>query len=201
MANLRKRLLSKLKQMKKLTILLVLLSFKLMIFGQENMKTGIIYGDNHVYSLTAPDGWILDNNSGISQGIYAVFYREGESWEKAETVMYTNTASLEDKAHKTLDQLIKYDLDNFKKEYSDILIFDANDIVVKENVIAKVKYLSGKSYGNYESIAYISEGKTGIMIIMSSRTKQGFDNSLPAFESLVKSYFFMTNQMIIDKKK
>lgn len=187
--------------MKKLTILLVLLSFKLMIFGQDHMKTGIIYGENHVYSLTAPDGWVLDNNSGVSQGIYAVFYREGESWEKAETVMYTNTASLEDRAHKTLDQLIKYDLDNFKKEYSDILIIDAKDIVIKENVIAKVKYLSGKSYGNYESIAYINGGKTGVMIIVSSRTKQGFDNSLLAFESLVKSYFFMTDQMIIDKKK
>jgi len=100
-----------------------------------------------------------------------------------------------------LDQLIEYDLENFKKEYPDILIIDAPDVVIKENVIAKVKYLSGKSYGNYESIAYINAGKTGVIIVMSARTKQGFDDSLIAFESLVKSYFFMTDQMIIDKKK
>lgn len=187
-------------KMKKLLIILILLSCKLMLSGQDNINTGIIYGTDHAYSLTAPEGWVLDNSSGVVQGLYAVFYKQGESWDKAETVMYTNTASLKDKAHKTLDQLIKYDLDNFKKEYSDILIIDAPDIVIKENVIAKVKYLSGKSYGNYESIAYINAGKTGVMIVMSARTKQGFDDSLIAFESLVKSYLFITDQFIIDRK-
>lgn len=179
---------------------MILLAFRLMIFGQDNMKTGIIYGDNHAYSLTAPDGWILDNKSGVNQGLYAVFYRQGETWNNAVTVMYTNTASLENDAHRTIEQLIKYDLDKFKKEYSDIQIIDAKDIVIKENVVAKVKYLSGQSYGNFEAMAYVNAGKTGIMIIMSSRTKQGFDNSLIPFECLVKSYLFMSDKVIIDKK-
>ncbi len=176
-----------------------MLSFRLMLFGQEDMKTGIIYGDNHAFSLTAPDGWILDNKSGVNQGLYAVFYRHGESWDKAGTVMYANTASLEDKAHRTLEQLIKYDLNNFKSNYPDIKIIDGKDIVIKAKVIAKIKYLSGKSYGNVEALAYIDAGKTGIMIIMSSRTKDGFDSSLTAFESLVKSYFFMADKVIIEK--
>jgi hypothetical protein len=114
--------------------------------------------------------------------------------------MYTNTASLEDKAHRTLEQLIKYDLDNFKKSYSDIQVVDAKDIVIKDDIVAKVKYLSAKSYGNYEAIAYIDAGRTGIMIILSSRTKQGFDNSLTAFESLVKSYLFISDDVKIDMK-
>ena len=62
--------------MKKFSIILILVLFELISFGQENMKTGIIYGKNHVFSLTAPDGWVLDNTSGIKQGLYAVFYRE-----------------------------------------------------------------------------------------------------------------------------
>lgn len=140
-----------------------------MTFGQDDMKTGVIYGDNHAYSLTAPSGWVLDNKSGVNQGLFAVFYRQGESWKNAQTVMYTNTASLGDKAHNTLEQLIKYDLDNFKRQYSDIQIINSKDIVIKDNVVATVKYLSGKSYGNYEALAYINAGKTGVMIIMSSR--------------------------------
>ena len=186
--------------MKKNFFILILLSFRMILFGQETVKTGIIYGENHAFSVTAPDGWVLDNKSGISQGIHAVFYRQGESWEKAMTVMYANTASLENKAHKTLQQLIKFDLDNFKKNYPDLNITDCKDIVIKDNVIAKVKYLSGKSYGNFEALAYIDAGKTAIMIIMSSRSKDGFDTSLTAFENLVKSYFFMADKVIIDKK-
>jgi hypothetical protein len=27
-----------------------------LLFGQDDVRTGIIYGGNHAYSLTAPDG-------------------------------------------------------------------------------------------------------------------------------------------------
>jgi len=74
-------------KMKKVLIILILLSCKMMVSGQDNMNTGIIYGTDHAYSLTAPEGWVLDNSSGVVQGLYAVFYKQGESWDKAETVM------------------------------------------------------------------------------------------------------------------
>jgi len=186
--------------MTKLVIILIFIMSGLALFGQDDMNSGIIYGNNHAFSLTAPDGWVLDNQSGVKQGLYAVFYKKGESWEKAITVMYANTASLEDKAHKTLEQLIKYDINSFKKEYPDIQITDESDIVIKDSLIAKVKYLSGKSYGNYEAMAYIDAGKAGVMLILSSRSKDGFQDSLSAFESLVKSYFFISNKVEIKNK-
>ena len=173
----------------------------MIIYGQEGYNTGIVYGDNHAYSLTAPEGWILDNKSGVNQGLYAVFYKTGESWKNAETVMYTNTASLEDPIHNTLNKLIKYDMKNFKIEYPDIKYRNADNIKINDHVVAKVKYISGKSYGNYEAIAYIDAEKTGIMIILTSRTNEGFEKSLSAFESLVKSYFFIADKVIIENLK
>lgn len=187
--------------MKKLLLTILFQSLILLNYSQDVNKAGIIYGDDHAYGLTAPDGWVLDNRSGVNQGLYAVFYRTGESWKNAETVMYTNTASLEDPSHRTLDELINYDVNNFKKDWPDIQYVDADNIVIKENVVARVKHISGKSYGNYESVAYIDAGKTGIMIIMSSRTKSGFDQSLTAFESLVKSYFFIADKVVIEEDK
>jgi hypothetical protein len=187
--------------MKRLLSILILLSSQLTAMGQGDMKTGIIYGKNHAFSLTAPSGWVLDNQSGVSQGLHAVFYRSGESWKNATTVMYANTASLEDEAHKTLEQLITFDLNSFRKNYAGIKITDGKDIMISGNVVGKIKYLSGESYGNYEAISYIDAGKTGVMIIMSSRTKEDFEKSLTAFEDLVKSYFFMADKVIIDKKE
>lgn len=186
--------------MRPLLTLIFLLSFRLILVGQDEAKTGIIYGKNHAFSLTAPEGWVLDNKSGVSQGLYAVFYRKGESWAKAETVMYANTASLMNQKHTTLEQLIAYDLYNFKSNYADIVVTEGKEISIKEGVTAIVKYLSGKSYGNYEAMGYIDAGKTGVMIIMTSRTKEGFDNALAAFGDLVKSYFFMTDDVVSDKK-
>ncbi len=186
--------------MKRHLMFMACLMVSLQSFTQEDMKTGIIYGNNHAFSLTAPDDWILDNKSGVNQGLYAVFYKKGLSWKNAETVMYANTASLENPPHTTLDELIKYDTDNFKKQYKDLDIRDGNNIELSNNKTAKVRYLSGKSYGNFEAIAYIDAGKNGIMIIMSSRSKEGFDNSLIAFQSLVKSYLYIADKVTIENK-
>jgi hypothetical protein len=34
--------------------------------------TGLAYGKDHAYFITAPHGWLLDTESGASQGVYAV---------------------------------------------------------------------------------------------------------------------------------
>lgn len=186
---------------KLLATLFLLITSMCYIFAQDDMQTGIIYGPTHAFSLTAPQGWVLDNKAGVNQGIYAVFYKEGESWNKAETVMYANTTSLEKKAHSSLDELINYDLDRFKRNYLDIEIRDGADIEINEQTIAKVKYLSGESYGNFEAIAYIDAGKTGVMIVLSSRSQEGFDNNLDNFRQLVKSYVFISDNVKDMKRK
>jgi hypothetical protein len=181
-----------------LMMIFVILSSAARLYGQEDGNSGIIYGKNHAFSLTAPQGWVLDNTSGVDQGLHAVFYKKGESWAKAVEVMYVNTASLEDDAHRTLEQLIRYDIDHFNSNYPDLLISDEKDIIINDRAIARVKYLSGESYGNFEALAYIDAGKTGVMIILTCRTKVGFDNSLAAFQDLVKSFFFMTEKVKIE---
>ena len=183
-----------------------ILSFVISLFiwiaisGQDKMKTGIIYGSDIAFVLTAPEGWILDNTSAVNQGFFAVFYREGEAWKDAETVMYANIASYQNTPDTTLDLLISYDIGNFKNRYPDIDITDTQDIKIRANLNAKVKYLSGKSYGNYEAMAYIDETKAGVIIVLSSRTKEGFDKSLIAFENLVKSYMLISNHVKIEVK-
>ncbi len=189
--------------MKKTMITLILTAFYVLVSGQSEIKTGIIYGLNHAFSLSAPEGWVLDNASGRSQGLHAVFYRVGGTWQNAETVMYANTAPLQNEMHPTLDDLIAYDINNFKNNYGDIVITEQKDIVINTNVVAKVKYFNGKSYGNFESIAFIDAGKTAVMVIMTSRTEMGFNESLKAFEELVKSYIWLGEKVdvLINEKK
>ena len=155
--------------------------------AQQGPKTGILYGKDFAYQLTAPDGWVLDNKSGVKQGLHAVFYKEGFTWANAPVVMYANTASLKDKAHNSLEALVKYDSKKFKSSYKDLKITKGDPIkLAGKNVI--VKKLAGKSYGNFEAIAYFQEGDLGIMVILSSRTQEGFESSLQGFQKLVQSY-------------
>jgi len=54
-------------------------------------RTGILYGEDHAFALTAPDGWVLDNTAGISQDIHAVFYRVGGNGRALEVLSRPNT--------------------------------------------------------------------------------------------------------------
>ena len=182
----------------------VLITFILLIssisFSQENCNCGTIYGETFSFKLTAPSGWVLDNKSGVKQEIQAVFYKKGNTWSDAETVMYANTSPLKMPNQKTLADLMEYDAKRFQKNYPGIKISKENKIKINDKIFAIIKKFGSKSYGNYEAIAYIDAGKTGIMIVMSSRTKLGFERDYKQFVELIKSYDFIADYNITEKK-
>ncbi len=61
--------------------------------AQNKYPGGIVYGPKAAFSISAPKGWVLDNESGVNQGLPCVLYPKGESWADARTVMYAKIAS------------------------------------------------------------------------------------------------------------
>jgi len=117
------------------------------------LTEGLVYGSGHSFWISAPDGWILDNSSGVSQGLHAVFYPKGSTWKDSIAVMYVNTA--ERKPGESLDDFIKGDTDSFKeKGSSNIKIQNAEPIKTKDGKIAQVRLFGGDQWGNSESVAY-----------------------------------------------
>ena len=182
------------------TFILILLFVALKLSSQENPNCGIIYGANHSFKLTAPTEWVLDNKSGVEQGIHAVFYKKGSSWANAVTVMYANTATLEMEGQQTLKELIDYDSKTFQNNYPGITISNKEQIEINEDTVALVKYFGSESYGNYEHIAYIDAGNIGVMIVMSSRNKKEIENNYLKFVELVKSYEYLADYNVTEEK-
>jgi hypothetical protein len=63
------------------------------VIAQEKFAGGIVYGPRAAFNISAPEGWVLDNESGKEQGLPCVLYPKGESWVDAKTVMYAQIAS------------------------------------------------------------------------------------------------------------
>jgi hypothetical protein len=162
---------------------------------------GIIYGKNHSFMLTAPEGWIIDNKSGIPNGLHAVFYPKGSSWSKATAMMYANTASKKVAGNETIGKVIEYDISQFKKKSPDLAVKDAEPLPISKGKKAIIKYFSGDNFNNHEAIAYIDENKVVVIIVLSSRSKEEFENSLPAFKELLNSYQFLTEDVRIENKE
>jgi len=47
--------------------------------AQEPYRGGIVYGPKAAFNISAPEGWILDNQAGVEQGLPCVLYPKGES--------------------------------------------------------------------------------------------------------------------------
>ncbi|PYK10105.1 MAG: hypothetical protein DME61_04375 [Verrucomicrobia bacterium] len=61
--------------------------------AQEKYRGGIVYGPKAAFNISAPEGWVLDNQAGVEQGLPCVLYPKSESWADARTVMYAKIAS------------------------------------------------------------------------------------------------------------
>ena len=166
--------------------------------SNKDSNSGIIYGKNHAYALTAPKGWVLDNKSGVSQGLHAVFYPQNSSWKDGVSVMYANVWEKKS-AEQTVNVIITSDIAEFKKKSPDLKVEDAKAIELGKGKTATVRHFSNDTNGNSEAIAYIEEEKVVVLIILTSRTKKDFESSLSAFQELVGSYSFLTDKVVTEK--
>lgn len=161
------------------------------------MRSGIIYGKNHAYSLTAPDGWVLDNTSGVSQGLYAVFYPEGSSWKDAETVMYTRGLALDSVERTCIDSVVNYDIRYFRENEPGIEVNEVTSQRISKDKVARMVSFGGGSYNNYEMVAYIPEEKVVVEVVLTSRTEKGMKENLPKLNELLSSYLFISENVEI----
>ena len=152
--------------------------------------TGLAYGEDHAYFLTAPAGWMLDTESGVEQHLFAVFYPKGSSWDAGAVVMYSNASALKGR---TSEQAIQDDFNELAQKSAKLKMEDAGTITTKDNKQAIVKYFKGDNWGNVEATAYVVEPKTVANIVLTARNKEAFEKSLPAFRQLVGSYRFITD--------
>lgn len=162
----------------------------------DEMNSGLVYGKNHAFWVVAPKGWVLDNQAGVDQGLYAVFYPKGSSWQKSPVVMYANTTFKGVKGQETFQKVVDSDVKQYRDEYHTKKIVNAPALSNGEkNRTAVVKYFLGDGNGNYEACAYIEESKIVVFLVMSAKSQKQFDDNLPAFKALVGSYSFMTDKV------
>jgi hypothetical protein len=150
-------------------------------------KGGLLYGQNYFYNLNTPDGWVLDNSAGVSQGLDAVFYEKGGSWAESTTIMYPQVWQ---KEGKSLQAILDDDIAKYKESFPSLQVTDLPDIMTKKGQRAVVKHFEGGARNQYEAIAYFDEPKVIIMVVFQAVKKDQYEKWFPAFRGLVESYVY-----------
>ncbi len=148
---------------------------------------GVLFGSDHTFAFTAIEGWVLDNQSGVNQGLHMTFYPKDQTWRDSPVIMYgrsvplSHVENIKKQVENTVSNFISKGNPNYKSEEKDI-------ISVSGEKQAKVYHFSGDQWGNHEAVAYVKEIDTINYIVFNSRSKKYFDEYLPSFYKIVASY-------------
>jgi len=170
-------------------IVLSLLSTPVLSFADPLPEGyGIVYGQGYSFNIKAPKGWTLDPQAGAQQGLPAVFYPTGGSWSDSPIVAYAQSrpktpqiASADDAAKATIDKFHSNGSPNYTgKRLKTLTTASGQEVVLWQ--------FSGDKFGNNEVSAYFVEPDRINFLVMNSNDAKLFEQSLPAFEELAKSY-------------
>jgi hypothetical protein len=172
-----------------LGLLIVWLVAAILYAGEGD--TGLVYGDTHAFFVSAPSGWILDNRSGLANGVHAAFYPQGSNWRDSAAVMYANGVGRS--PGESVDSFIADDVRTFQNRSPQIQVKEGSPIKTKHGRVAQVRYFTGDQWGNHEAVAYITENQAFIIIALTARSQEAYERSLAAFAELVHSYTFISD--------
>jgi hypothetical protein len=141
--------------------------------------TGMLFGKNHAFFFTAPNGWVLDNQSGVSEGVHMLFYPVGYTWANTPVRVYGRSRTktpeirnIQDQVEATIKEFhTRYKSPNYKSERQ-------TPIQLPDGVKIEIYFFEGDQWGNYEAAGYIEEKETINFLVFNSPTKLCFDSYL-----------------------
>ena len=158
----------------------------------ENLGVAVIVGKTHAWMLEAPENWILDPKQAEASGLGAAFYPSGETWSKAEAVMYANTIPKSSDSV-TVRAVIAEDVGRAENRIPKTTVNEEAPIGTIQGVNAQVRYFARSDSTLFEAVAYIDCPTAVALVVLSSRSAKDFRSSLPAFSRLVDSYEWITD--------
>ncbi len=155
---------------------------------EQDDRNVLVNQQGNAYAVSAPDGWLANNDVAQEMGLGAAFHLEGTVWETTEAFIFVNTTSLVGSGDNIYD-LMSYDIDMYKISSPGIHIKDGGSVAVNRGKgSAIVMTMINKTANTYEAVAYIDEGDVVPFFVFSAASQADFDKYLPAFQGLVGSY-------------
>ena len=151
----------------------------------------MLYGDNHVFAVVPPKGWVVDDTSGMGSKIRVVLYPLGQKWATAPTVMYENPLHQDPASRLTLAQMIDRDVASFRRQAPKGKVTSAPQIRTLKGQTAEVRYFSPDGHDPLTAVAYLEETDMVILLVLESKTADGLRSALQPFHELITGYQFV----------
>ncbi len=133
-------------------------------------------------------GWYHDRYNSVLFGANTQA-PDGFTFKNAETVIYAKAIFKPRVPElKNIDEFIASDHVRFSTKYPRLVISAAEPITTLDGQSLTSFTFFPENEGNWEQVAYGEEGEYYIVFAISSRTKDGLNNSLSDYEQFINSY-------------
>jgi hypothetical protein len=169
----------------------------------EEGEGGILYGKGWAFLISAPKGWVMDEQATLMGGQANVaFYRRGQSWAKSPAVMYGNVIPKIKGEDDTLEKVVRGDVEQTKERDPKMKAAAGEPLTTVDGRKAVVYTFSGPGTGrSQEQVAYIDTPHFVIMLVLTARSEADYKGALPDFVRLVQSFGFFTGGVQIHQAR
>lgn len=157
------------------------------VIGGETPAAGTVYGPKAGFNISAPEGWVADNESGKAQDLPCVLYPKGSSWSDAKTVMYANMAGSE---FEGVNAFVTTAINEMKAKHgipkekiASGKTKDGHDYFINE-------YPATKTYSQWERVGYIQLPQGVAYIVLTSRDRASYQKDSGALEKVLKTLVY-----------
>src|SRR5260370_4427545 len=183
--------------MKRFLICLVAVSLPCFFSFSQGYPGGIVYGPKAAFNISAPEGWVLDNQSGAEQGLPCVLYPKDQSWEDAKTIMYAKIAGTQfENVNAFVAMAIKEMQQTHGKPKQKIAsgkTRDGRDYFINE-------YPATKTYSQWERVAYVQLPHAVAYIVLSSRGEANYRKDSGALQEVLKTFVYLEPKSARDQR-
>ena len=155
---------------------------------QQAFRGGTVYGPKAGFNISAPEGWVVDNEAGKEQGMPCVLYPKGSSWRDAKTVMYANVAGTEFEGVNVFVTMAIKEMEKIhgrpKEKIASGKTKDGHDYFINE-------YPATKTYSQWERVGYIQLPQGVAFIVLTSRDKTSYQKDAGLLEKVLKTLVYV----------
>ena len=114
---------------------------------------------------------------------------DGFTFANAETVIYAKAIFKPRRKNiKSLNELIESDKNDFLNNTKDLKIKEVDPLTTSDGKKLKSFTFTPKVKGNWERVSYGEEGEFYLIFTISSRSKNGYSESLKYYEQFISKY-------------
>ena len=158
------------------------------MLAQETSPAGIVYGPKASFNITAPEGWVVDNESGKGTGHAVRSLPEKFIVVDAKTVMYAKVASPEWEGVNAFVAMaikeMKAKHGTPKEKIASGKTKDGHDYFINE-------YPATKTYSQWERVGYVQLPQGVAYIVLTSRDQASYQKDSGQLEKVLKTLVYV----------